>query len=66
MHSIIGFVAFDSKQTETPQEGELSKVEMCSLGDFKLMVESGEQILSSDIGFFALTRQKMGGRGGLD
>jgi 8-oxo-dGTP pyrophosphatase MutT (NUDIX family) len=65
-HSIIGFVALDSKKVDTPKDEKFIQLVECNVGEFMTMAESGEPILLSDIGFFALARQKMGKRLRLD
>ncbi len=64
-HSVIGFVALDAKKVDEPKEGEFIQLVECSLKEFMTMAESGEPILLSDIGFFALARRKLGDRLGL-
>jgi len=64
-HSIIGFVALGSKKVDTPKDSEFIQLAECSVKEFMTMAESGEPILLSDIGFFALAKQKMGSRLGL-
>ena len=65
-HSIIGFVALDAKKVDTPKDEKFIQLVECNVGEFMTMAESGEPILLSDIGFFALARQKMGKRLRLD
>ena len=50
---------------DEPKEGEFIQLVECSLKEFMTMAESGEPILLSDIGFFALARRKLGDRLGL-
>ena len=65
-YSIISFAALNSKKVAEPSDSQFIELLECSAEGFMSMAESGEPILLSDVGIFAIARRKLGARLGLD
>ena len=65
-YSFISFAALNSRKVSEPSDSQFIELLKCNPDDYMSMAESGEPILLSDVGIFAIARRKLGARLGLD